>query len=162
MSHKNDDEKGFFDRFGNCGPVLPVIVCLLCLSYFFEDDIHAFVSNVRNGAPSSSVSESVSSVSHPDSGDSYTDGSLQGIDDGRAAGYSSGLSDGEKNASVSPESDYEDGYTTFYSKKWLQGYIDGYVSQHPGIDEYELLDDLLYTFPDADISDLIDYLRLSE
>lgn len=172
MSHKNDDEKGFFDRFGNCGIVMPLVICLLFLSYMYKDEIHSFVSNVRSyfsSTPSSSVSEPVSSsreIAPNDSG--FIDGALHGGDDGRDAGYISGSSDGEKNAYTwrDPEATYEDGYSngysSFYAENWLQGYIDGYVSQHPGIDEYELLDDLLYTFPDADISDLIDYLRLSE
>lgn len=36
---------------------------------------------------------------------------------------------------------------------------EGYISQHPEINEYDLLDDILYTFPDVDTDDLIDYLR---
>ena len=54
---------------------------------------------------------------------------------------------------------YDFGYGRFYPRGWLSGYIDGYISQHPEINEYDLLDDILYTFPDVDTDDLIDYLR---
>ena len=96
-------------------------------------------------------------------------GSSDGIDIGRSDGFDAGVSAGESFSSPSSldgsdrssdsSAGYDFGYGRFYPRGWLSGYIDGYISQHPEINEYDLLDDILYTFPDVDTDDLIDYLR---
>lgn len=125
MSKKKSDEpEGFFDRFGNCGIVMPLVIFLLFLSYMYEDEIHSFVSDVRShfsSTPSSSVSEPVSSIYEIDPCDSgYYDGSYSGYNAGQSDGYESGLTDGERNAYTrrDPESSYDDGYYNGYTSSY--------------------------------------------
>lgn len=112
-------------------------------------------------------SESFSSTLDP-SEKGYIAGNSHGFTEGRSDGFNAGTSNGEQTPSESLdfgdtyESGYTVGYNRAYAKQWLSGYVDGYISQHPEITEYDLIDDILYTFPDADISDLIGYLRFSQ
>lgn len=98
----------------------------------------------------------------------YIAGDGPGFHDGRSEGFEAGESAGMQNAfpPFDDEGTYEDGYTFGYGKAyaqgWLNGYISGYLSQHPEINEYDLIDNALSNFPDSDISDMIDYLHSSQ
>lgn len=121
-------------------------------------------------ASSSSV-QVVSSSQESDASDDFLSGYLRGMDSGSSDGFSNGFDLGESNGEsiesipfddyTNPSFDtgYEQGYQQYYIHNWLSGYLSGYLSQHPEINEYDLLDIVIGSFPDAKISDMIDYLR---
>lgn len=141
-----------------------VIILALAVGYAVFSFVPADVL-FGHGSSSSAVSSSSTTPFH----DGAVIGSSDGIDIGRSDGFDAGVSAGESFSSPSSldgpdhssdsSAGYDFGYGRFYPRGWLSGYIDGYISQHPEINEYDLLDDILYTFPDVDTDDLIDYLR---
>ena len=153
-----------------------IIFVLIIVTAIFELTPAEKLFSKSNNVSHSSSSQIVASSPEPESFSStldpseegYLAGNSHGFAEGRSDGFDAGTSNGEQTPSDSLdfgetyESGYTVGYNRAYAKWWLSGYIDGYISQHPEIDEYELLDDILYTFPDADISDLIDYLKSAE
>lgn len=124
-------------------------------------------SETSSSSELESESESFSSTLDP-SEEGYIAGNSHGFTDGRSDGFDAGTSDGEQIPSESLdfgdtyESGYTVGYNRAYAKWWLTGYLEAYLSQHPEIDEYDLIDDVIRCFPDADVSDMIDYLRSAQ
>lgn len=146
-----------------------VIILALAVGYavfsFVPADVlfgHGSSSSASSGVSNSSAAAS-HTLTHCEEG--YIDGDGHGFSDGRSDGFGAGEAAGLQNAAPSfvDDGSYADGYASGYGRAyarwWIHGYIDGYISQHPEINEYDLLDDILYTFPDVDTDDLIDYLR---
>lgn len=146
--------------------ILVFFSILLGLSFF--SCAHSATESSSIYKDSSSSLTSASSFALIPSEEGYIAGNGPGYRDGRSDGFDAGESAGSQNTSspFDDEGSYEDGYASgygqAYARYWLHGYINGYISQHPEIDEYDLMDAILYNFPDADISDLIDYLRSSQ
>ena len=160
----------FWSQYGSqCITIIFLVIAVIAIEVIRHNPEKVFNIFATSELASSSFSqqESHSSRTLSLSEDGFFDGDGHGFKDGYSDGFDSGMADAEQTPSESLDfgdtydSGYSVGYNRAYARWWLAGYLDAYLSQHPEIDEYDLADDILRCFPDADMADLVDYMRVS-